>query len=212
MTTMRAWIRLPSGLHLDLLNPDPKAWTDTDLFKRLSRTPRWGGESRFAQSLSVAQHSLTVLALVEQMAQAPLSGRVKLREGMHDGEEGLIGFDLLSPIKPFLGEPFALLSSRMFDAIAERYALPEWTPEEYARHKRADLIAAASEAFHVVGWTEDEIRNVLQITHPILTVDPLAAIYGCTPWEPWMPEVAAQRFGDKMAALIAQAEAEEIPA
>lgn len=39
----RAWIRLPSGGRLDLINPDPQAWTDTDLAIRLSRTYRWGG-------------------------------------------------------------------------------------------------------------------------------------------------------------------------
>lgn len=41
----RAWIRLPSGGRLDLINPDPQAWTDEDLAIRLSRTYRWGGES-----------------------------------------------------------------------------------------------------------------------------------------------------------------------
>jgi len=39
----RAWTRLPSGGRLDLINPDPQAWTDTDLAIRLSRTYRWGG-------------------------------------------------------------------------------------------------------------------------------------------------------------------------
>lgn len=41
----RAWMRLPSGAHLDLIDPDPGAWTDGDLAARLSRTARWGGES-----------------------------------------------------------------------------------------------------------------------------------------------------------------------
>jgi hypothetical protein len=59
----RAWVRLPSGRRLDLLNPTPFDWTDEDLALGLARTFRWGGHSTWAQPLSVAQHSLLVLAL-----------------------------------------------------------------------------------------------------------------------------------------------------
>ena len=41
----RAWILLPSGKQLDLLAPDPWAWTDDDLAIGLSRTYRWAGYS-----------------------------------------------------------------------------------------------------------------------------------------------------------------------
>lgn len=37
----RAWIRLRSGRHLDLINPSPADWNDTDLALRLSHTYRW---------------------------------------------------------------------------------------------------------------------------------------------------------------------------
>jgi hypothetical protein len=43
MIANRAWVLLPSGRRLDLLNPDPQAWTDHDLAVGLSRTYRWGG-------------------------------------------------------------------------------------------------------------------------------------------------------------------------
>ena len=46
MTQDRAWVLLPSGRRLDLLAPDPSAWTDHDLAVSLSRTYRWGGHSR----------------------------------------------------------------------------------------------------------------------------------------------------------------------
>ncbi|MGO9432108.1 hypothetical protein [Rhodoblastus sp.] len=39
----RAFVLLKSGRRLDLLNPDPQAWTDGDLAAGLSRTMRWGG-------------------------------------------------------------------------------------------------------------------------------------------------------------------------
>ena len=61
-------------------------------------------------------------------------------------------------------------------------------------HKRADRVAAASEAVHVVGWTRDEVRHTLRIPFDPLAADPLAPVYGDTPWEPWPPAVAADRF------------------
>ena len=37
----RAFVLLKSRRRLDLLNPDPQAWTDDDLAAGLSRTMRW---------------------------------------------------------------------------------------------------------------------------------------------------------------------------
>ena len=59
----RAWVRLPSGKRLDLLNPTLFDWEDEDLAIGLARTYRWGGHSAWPLPLSVAQHSLAVLAL-----------------------------------------------------------------------------------------------------------------------------------------------------
>jgi hypothetical protein len=61
MNLTRAWVLLPSGRRLNLLAPDPDAWTDRDLAIGLSRTYRWSGYSAWSLPLSVAQHSLTVL-------------------------------------------------------------------------------------------------------------------------------------------------------
>ncbi len=200
----RAWIRLPSGAALDLINPSPEAWTDRDLALRLARTYRWGGESVWPWPLSVAQHSLLVLALREQWAQAegePLSNEAALAELLHDAEEGFLGFDCISPLKRVLGEPFRIVADRLMQAIALRYQLPDWTPASHARHKQADSIAAASEAVHCTGWSVAEVRNVLGIAHPVLEIDPLQAIYGGQAWEPWPSDVAAERF---LQALLAR--------
>src|SRR5271155_771286 len=67
----RAFVLLKSRKRLDLLDPQPDAWTDEDLAIGLSRTYRWGGHSKWELPLSVAQHSLTVLALRE--AEGPLT-------------------------------------------------------------------------------------------------------------------------------------------
>lgn len=208
----RAWIRLPSGAALDLIDPSPDAWTDEDLALRLARTYRWGGESTWTWPLSVAQHSLLVLALRRAGSRAgeastisgrlqpgappetPLTRAEQRAELLHDAEEGFLGFDCISPLKRVLGQPFADVADRLMRAVSQRYALPAWTPESHRAHKHADSVAAASEAVHCTGWSRDEVRDVLGIPFPVLDVDPLQAVYGGTPWEPWPSDVAAERF------------------
>ena len=201
----RAWVRLPSGRRLDLINPDPGAWLDSDLALRLARTYRWGGESSWPLPLSVAQHSLLVLALRRQWSDTPLPASDALLELLHDAEEGFLGFDCISPLKDVLGLSFRAVSSRLMAAVSERYELRAWSPAAHAVHKRADSVAAASEAVHCIGWPAHEVRDVLGIVHPVLDVDPLADIYDCRPWEPWAADVAAERFLNALESLHAAA-------
>jgi hypothetical protein len=191
---MSAWVRMPSGKRLDLLNPTPFDWDDSDLALGLARTYRWGGHSAWPLPLSVAQHSIAVMLLRRAAAPAPLAPVVELRELLHDAEEGLLGFDAVSPIKPFLGDGFRALTRRLEQAVFLRYRLPAWTPAEHQSHKRADRLAAASEAVHGAGWSEREVRTTLKIRSPVLEHDPLVDVYDCPPWEPWAPALAAERF------------------
>ncbi|MEC4594866.1 MULTISPECIES: phosphohydrolase [Nitrospirillum] len=190
----RAWVRLPSRRHLNLLAPTPLDWDDEDLAMGLARTYRWGGHSRWPLPLSVAQHSLTVLALSRAQAEKPLSPAAELRELLHDADEGLLGFDAISPLKPFLGPEYKALAARLEGAITLRYQIPAWNLTTKKNHKRADRIAAASEALHVVGWSRDEIRRTLKIPYQPLDDDPLHQEYAGIPWEPWPADVAAERF------------------
>jgi hypothetical protein len=151
----------------------------------------------------VAQHSLLVLALRRQWCDTPLPASDALLELLHDAEEGFLGFDCISPLKDVLGLSFRAVSSRLMAAVSERYELRAWSPAAHAVHKRADSVAAASEAVHCIGWPAHEVRDVLGIVHPVLDVDPLAEIYGCRPWEPWAADVAAERFLDALESLRA---------
>lgn len=190
----RAWVRLYSGKRLDLLNPTPFDWDDSDLALGLARTYRWGGHSAWPLPLSVAQHSLFVLALHRTRMKAAGCPRAELRELLHDADEGLLGFDCISVLKPFLGEAFRDLTARLQAAIVLRYGLDPWTAAEQKLHKRDDRIAAATEAVHVVGWTPKEVRSTLRISYTPLAQDPLVGVYGGKPWEPWPPRLAAERF------------------
>lgn len=191
---VRAWVRLPSGKRLDLLHPTPFDWDDEDLAIGLARTYRWGGHSAWPLPLSVAQHSLLVLAMHRAASKQPTDAASDLRELLHDADEGLLGFDCISVIKPFLGEAFRALTVELQRVVDIRYQLKAYTAPESKAHKKADRIAAASEAVHAVGWTRDEVRNTLRIPFEPLTADPLVAIYDCAPWEPWTPTLAAERF------------------
>jgi 5'-deoxynucleotidase YfbR-like HD superfamily hydrolase len=177
-----------------LLDPTPFDWADEDLALGLARTYRWGGHSAWTLPLSVAQHSLLVLALRRARSATGLSDAAARRELLHDADEGLLGFDPISPLKPFLGPGYAALATRLHTAIARRYALDAWGAEDRRAHKQADRIAAASEAIHVVGWRSDEVRHVLRIAERPVETDPLAAWFDVPAWEPWDAAQAAERF------------------
>jgi uncharacterized protein len=194
VTEERAWIRLPSSRRLDLLNPTPLDWDDEDLAVGLARTYRWGGHSVWDLPLSVAQHSLTVLAIRRQDSETGLSARSALRELLHDADEGLIGWDPISPLKPHLGADFRAVVARLQAAIVSRYGLSVWSVADKRAHKRADIASAAAEAHHVAGWSVPEIRRTLRIVVPPVAVDPLVGWFGGVPWEPWPPRLAAGRF------------------
>lgn len=193
----RPYVLLPSGNILDLADPDPASWTNEDLAIGLSRTYRWGGHSGWPRPLSVAQHSLSVLAIAEG-ADNDLGPQRALYELLHDAEEGLIGFDCIAPMKQLLGEPFRALCERLTAAVAERYNLPVMTTDQYVEHKRADRLAAASEALHVARWSPEQIRDTLLITETPLQHDPLrTSMDGSLPyadWEPWPARVAARAW------------------
>jgi hypothetical protein len=174
----------------------------------LSRTYRWAGYSAWELPLSVAQHSLTVLALCAADQGPRLSPAEQLRELVHDAVEALVGgLDFLTPLKPYLGAEFVGLMARLQDAVDTRYQLPPWTADSFARHKRADRLAAASEAFHVVGWEREAIRIDLGFTLAPVAHDPLPRPDGLRAWEPWAPKVAEQRFLDCLDDLLTAATA-----
>lgn len=197
----RAWVLLKSGRRINLLEPTAIDWDDEDLALGLARTYRWGGHSAWDLPLSVAQHSLTVLALRRATEAKPLTNAEARRELLHDAEEGFLSWDPIAPIKPYLGGQFHSLVRALEEVIAQRYRLPPWTAEAYAAHKYADRLAAASEAFHVVGWSLTEIRDYLEIDLDPVRDDPVSPPAGRRPWEPWPPNLAVSVFLETLKAL-----------
>ena len=111
------------------------AWTCSTPTWRPGRTATWrsacrgpiagAGTHAWDLPLSVAQHSLLVLVLRQQMQpHAPLDRDDALRELLHDGHEGFLSFDPISPVKPHLGPDFEDVANRLQAAIGRRYGLP----------------------------------------------------------------------------------------
>ena len=198
MTTGRAWVLLKSGRRLDLLDPHPHSWSDEDIATGLSRTYRWGGHSQWDHPLSVAQHSLTVLHLRQLTAGHTLSAAEQLRELAHDMDEGLLGFDAITPLRPHFGDGYEKVVKRLRQAINTRYDLLPWDRDSHADHKRADRLAASSEALHVVGWSPADIRFSLGIAVAPLADDPVPIPPGMRPWQPWPPSLAANLFLERL--------------
>jgi hypothetical protein len=134
---------------------------------------------------------------------APLTQLQGLRELLHDAPEGLLGFDPISLVKPHLGLSFRQLDVRLQAAVFSRYVLPDWSEVDYAAHKRADRLAAASEALLVAGWSREEIRHTLLIDEWPVTDDPVPVAEDLQPWQPWPPQLAASVFLAKLCELSA---------
>jgi len=156
----RAWQRMLSGRRLDLLDPSPVDVEIEDIAHGLARVARWNGQTRGAYAYSVAQHSLLVEALLR--AESPsLEPRWLLAALLHDGPEYVIG-DMISPFKAAIGGDYKRIESALMRAIHIRFGLPAELPEAItSRIKRADKVAAFTEAVDVAGFDEPEARRIL---------------------------------------------------
>jgi hypothetical protein len=148
---------------------------------------------------------LAVLALRRsRFAERPLPAAEARRELLHDATEALMGgWDPITPLKPHLGPGFSALVARLQVAVDHRYDLPMWTPTDHTLHKRADRLAAANEAYHVVGWSRAAMREQLGIELTPLDNDPLDLPPDQRAWEPWPPKLAQVSFLRELQALAA---------
>ena len=209
-----AWLRLGSGRRLDLLDPDPQAWTDEELATGLARTWRWGGQSCWPRPLSVAQHSRLVLAIREQQAQRTLPPAHALRELLADADAALIGsFACPASLQPHLGPGYARIVRGLKAAVAHRYGLPAWSAEDWALHERAERIATASEAVHELDIAPESVRRELGIDDVAPLADeplllPSVLRRDARPWAPWPPSLTARWFLGQLETLSELAERE----
>ena len=151
----RAWQRMLSGRRLDLLDPSPLDIEISDIAHGLARVARWNGQTSGEHAFSVAQHSLLVEALFNDLVpQASATDR--LAALLHDAPEYVIG-DMISPFKSVMGGSYKDCELRLQRAIHQRFSLPPEPAAALRRDiKRADQIAAYFEATLLAGFSPAE--------------------------------------------------------
>ena len=157
--TNRAWQRMLSGRHLDILNPSPLDIEIEDIAYGLARVSRWNGQTYGRNGFSVAQHSVMVERFVQENAPK-LDQKWYLAALLHDAPEYVIG-DLITPFKHVLGGIYRDIEAGLDRAINIRFALPSVLPEHVQRTiKRADRMAAWLEATQIAGFSEKEAAKI----------------------------------------------------
>lgn len=187
---MRAWQKMLSGRRLNLLDPSPLDIEIEDIAHGLARVARWNGQTAGDYAFSVAQHSLLVEEILA--AESPAVGRdLRLAALLHDAPEYVIG-DMISPFKGAIGDAYKAVERALQAAIHIRFSLPPRLPDDAIRAiKRADRIAAFSEAVDLAGFSESEARRILGYRLSART----------PPLTPMAPAMAKQAFLDRFAAL-----------
>jgi len=174
----RTWQRMLSGRCLNLLEPSALDIEIHDIALGLARNTRWNGQTYGDHGWSVAQHSLLVVRILQTISpESP--NWVLLAALLHDGAE-YVTHDLITPLKAAVGDVFRVIEDRIQSAIFQAFDLPSHLPDHIkASIKKADLIAAATEAVQLAGFSPEDVKNILLIQEkPLmdLTLTPLPSV------------------------------------
>lgn len=151
----RAWQRMLSGRRLDLLDPSPLDIEIEDIARGLARVARWNGQTSGNHAFSVAEHSVVVLDLFEQL-YPKASVHDRMTTLLHDAAEYVVG-DMISPFKAVLGGNYKQVEARLDEAVNRRFGLTAPTPSALKKKiKRCDVICAWFEATQIAGFTVEE--------------------------------------------------------
>ena len=148
-----------SGRRLDLAHPSPVDVEIEDIAHGLARVARWNGQTKGGHAFSVAEHSVIVESLCQQL-QPGLNPRDCMTALLHDSPEYVIG-DMISPFKALLGESYKSIEARLQEAIHIRFELAPVTPVRLKKLiKKADHISAWFEAVQLAGFSEEESNKL----------------------------------------------------
>ncbi len=173
-----------SGRRLDLLDPSPLDVEIDDIAHGLARVARWNGQTVGDHPFSVAQHSIVVVAIVDDL-NPDFGAAGRLAALLHDAAEYVIG-DMISPFKAVIGDEYAGVEKRLALAIRRRFGLPATLPDAIsAAIKAADRIAAYHEATQLAGFERAEALKFFG--QPGTAAERLEL-------EPWPTATAEERF------------------
>ena len=183
----RAWQRMLSGRRLDLLDPSPFDIEVEDIAHGLARVARWNGQTVGDHVFSVAQHSLLVEAIADEIAPG-LPDAARLTILLHDAAEYVIG-DVISPFKAVLGDDYRAVEARLLAAVSLRFGLPpSWPASLVKMVKTADRASAFLEATRLAGFAVTEARGFFGQPFPVTAREEQDYLV------PWSAEEAKSRF------------------
>jgi hypothetical protein len=161
-------IETVSGKLVNVTNPSEDQICLQDIAWATSRIPRFAGHTITEIPYNVAQHSVYVSMLLEELLNntedfAPNTtlmasiehvrifsdrNELLLKALLHDAHEAYTG-DIPSPIKkiPELNDFFKLIESRLDYVILKKFGLTEVSPQEKIVIKHCDKLAQAIEAY-----------------------------------------------------------------
>lgn len=158
----RTWQRMLSGRRLNLIDPSPLDIEIGDIALGLARNTRWNGQTVGDHAWSVAQHSVFVVDILRDFRPRPPAWLL-FAGLLHDASE-YVTHDMITPLKAAVGDVFKEVELRLTRAVHLRFGLPADLPaEDKALIKRADLIAGATEAVQLAGFSAAEVKSVLGI-------------------------------------------------
>jgi len=154
----RTFGRMLSGRRLHLLDPSPLDLDISDLLIGISRVNRWCGQTIGEVGFNVAQHSCVVERILVEIVWPAAPWGARRWALAHDLAEGVYG-DVVTPVKAVLGATYRELEHRLERALILALGLGPDVPGEWRKAvKRADRIAAVTEAVRLAGWAEREAR------------------------------------------------------
>lgn len=158
----RTWQRMLSGRRLNLITPSPLDIEITDIALGLSRNTRWNGQTSGDHAWSVAQHSDLVVEILQNIKPNATPTDLMTAK-LHDAAE-YVTHDLITPFKAVIGDVFKEVETRLEAAIYIHAGLPGIPSSSLKKLiKKADHIAAATEAVQLAGFSEKEVKSVLRI-------------------------------------------------
>ncbi|HYE52510.1 MAG TPA: HD family hydrolase [Azospirillaceae bacterium] len=157
----RTNLLMRSGRWVNLYDPSPADIALEDWIVGASRVARWGGQTLGDTAYNVLQHSVVlddILSTIVDKRASPELRRVGLAHDLHEG--GGLG-DVVTPYgKLFATAGLKEVKARLDRALFLALGLPHPLPEAWAEAvKRADMIAAVSEAVQLMGWPERLARR-----------------------------------------------------
>lgn len=166
------WMSTASGRRFWPLDPDPEDVRIADIAAALSKICRFGGHCRVFYS--VAQHSMLVSVVAEDMAPEADKRLAAMWGLCHDAAEAYLG-DPIRPLKRHLLN-FADIERGVLRVIAAALGLPWPMPPQIARWvKIADEVALATEGRDLCGDPRDWRLTQAPIEPRVAPLDPEAA-------------------------------------